>query len=209
MRSRQGARRARNRSSVGMPHDVSETPQQPIAFTTGRLKAAPSAAVDSAVSLVYGRQMFSRFVMLTAVALLLPAPPASAQLLAQDHPGQYTQEDIARGNLLYTAQCFQCHGRDGDQISGVDLRRGLFRRVAVRRGPGADDYAWHTGRDAAVQAGSRRAHGHHRLHSGRVRHERLGQGGRRGSWTGASSTARASARPATAWPARARARRPT
>jgi putative heme-binding domain-containing protein len=45
-----------------------------------------------------------------------------------DHPGQYTQEDIARGGLFYNAQCFQCHGRDGDQISGIDLRRGLFRR---------------------------------------------------------------------------------
>ncbi len=55
--------------------------------------------------------------------------PAGAQLLTVDHPGQYTQEDIARGSLLYNAQCFACHGRDGDQISGVDLRRGLFRRA--------------------------------------------------------------------------------
>jgi putative heme-binding domain-containing protein len=55
--------------------------------------------------------------------------PAAAQLLTIDHPGQYTQEDIARGSLLYNAQCFSCHGRDGDQISGVDLRRGLFRRA--------------------------------------------------------------------------------
>ena len=53
---------------------------------------------------------------------------AAAQILTVDHPGQYTQEDIARGSLLYNAQCFQCHGRDGDQISGIDLRRGLFRR---------------------------------------------------------------------------------
>jgi putative heme-binding domain-containing protein len=53
---------------------------------------------------------------------------ANAQLLTVDHPGQYTQEDIARGSLLYNAQCFQCHGRDGDLISGIDLRRGLFRR---------------------------------------------------------------------------------
>jgi putative heme-binding domain-containing protein len=53
---------------------------------------------------------------------------ANAQLLTVDHPGRYTQEDIARGSLLYNAQCFQCHGRDGDLISGIDLRRGLFRR---------------------------------------------------------------------------------
>jgi putative heme-binding domain-containing protein len=54
--------------------------------------------------------------------------PANGQILTVDHPGQYTQEDIARGGLFYNAQCFQCHGRDGDQISGIDLRRGLFRR---------------------------------------------------------------------------------
>ena len=66
--------------------------------------------------------------LLASVGLLILTAPASAQLLTVDHPGQYTQEDIARGNLLYAAQCFQCHGRDGDQISGVDLRRGLFRR---------------------------------------------------------------------------------
>ena len=66
--------------------------------------------------------------MLASVGLTVSVAPASAQLLTVDHPGQYTQEDIARGSLLYNAQCFECHGRDGDQISGVDLRRGLFRR---------------------------------------------------------------------------------
>jgi putative heme-binding domain-containing protein len=66
--------------------------------------------------------------LLASVGLMILTAPASAQLLTVDHPGQYTQEDIASGSLLYAAQCFQCHGRDGDQISGVDLRRGLFRR---------------------------------------------------------------------------------
>jgi mono/diheme cytochrome c family protein len=62
------------------------------------------------------------------VGLTLFVEPTSAQLLTIDRPGQYNQADIARGGLVYTAQCVQCHGRDGDQISGVDLRRGLFRR---------------------------------------------------------------------------------
>jgi putative heme-binding domain-containing protein len=62
-------------------------------------------------------------------SLLLAAAPADAQLLGQDHPGQYTQEEIARGALVYSTQCNQCHGRDGDQVSGVDLRRGQFRRA--------------------------------------------------------------------------------
>jgi cytochrome c oxidase cbb3-type subunit III len=66
---------------------------------------------------------------LTALALAFAAP-AGAQLLTQDHPGQYSQEDIVAGNRLYNAQCNQCHGRDGDQISGIDLRRGQFRRAS-------------------------------------------------------------------------------
>jgi putative heme-binding domain-containing protein len=50
--------------------------------------------------------------------------------LAQDHPGQYSQEDIALGVRVYNAQCAQCHGANGDQVSGVDLRRGQFRRAS-------------------------------------------------------------------------------
>ena len=73
--------------------------------------------------------MPSRSWLLALVACLLPATPSGAQLLAQDHPGQYAQEDIARGAVLYSTQCNQCHGRDGDQISGIDLRRGQFRRA--------------------------------------------------------------------------------
>ncbi len=73
--------------------------------------------------------MPTRSWLMALVALLLLATPSGAQLLAQDHPGQYAQEDIARGAVLYSTQCNQCHGRDGDQISGVDLRRGQFRRA--------------------------------------------------------------------------------
>jgi putative heme-binding domain-containing protein len=72
--------------------------------------------------------MLLRALLLVSIALAVSVAPVGAQLLTVDHPGQYTQEDIARGSLLYNAQCFQCHGREGDQISGIDLRRGLFRR---------------------------------------------------------------------------------
>jgi putative heme-binding domain-containing protein len=72
--------------------------------------------------------MLLRAFLCAFFGLTVSSGPAGAQLLTVDHPGQYTQEDIARGSLLYNAQCFQCHGRDGDQISGIDLRRGLFRR---------------------------------------------------------------------------------
>lgn len=73
--------------------------------------------------------MISPASLVTAAALCLMTAPAWAQLLAQDHPGQYAQEDIARGAQIYGTQCNQCHGRDGDQVSGVDLRRGQFRRA--------------------------------------------------------------------------------
>ncbi len=64
--------------------------------------------------------------------LIAMAVPAGAQqLLNQDHPGQYSQEDIAAGNRVYNAQCTLCHGRDGDQVSGIDLRRGVFRRAST------------------------------------------------------------------------------
>jgi putative heme-binding domain-containing protein len=76
--------------------------------------------------------MLPRSLRLTA-CLLLIAPglgqnPAAQQLLTQDHPGQYTQDDIAAGSRVYAAQCIHCHGRDGDQVSGIELRRGVFRR---------------------------------------------------------------------------------
>jgi putative heme-binding domain-containing protein len=48
----------------------------------------------------------------------------------QEHPGQYSQSDIAAGARLYSAQCAQCHGPNGELIAGVDLRRGRFKRAA-------------------------------------------------------------------------------
>ena len=71
--------------------------------------------------------MASRALLLACVALSATSLPASAQLLSSTHPGEYTQDDIARGGRFYAAQCVQCHGRDGDLISGIDLRRGIFR----------------------------------------------------------------------------------
>lgn len=61
--------------------------------------------------------------------LMAAAGPTAAQEFTADHPGQYTQEEIAAGSRIYSAQCQFCHGRDGDQISGIDLRRGVFRRA--------------------------------------------------------------------------------
>jgi len=62
---------------------------------------------------------------LTAILLLLPAVTP-----AQDH-GQYTQTEIDAGARLYSSQCSTCHGPNGDRVSGIDLRRGQFRRAVT------------------------------------------------------------------------------
>jgi cytochrome c oxidase cbb3-type subunit III len=43
-----------------------------------------------------------------------------------DH--QYTTQDIEAGSRLYASQCTTCHGAAGDTVSGINLRRGQFRR---------------------------------------------------------------------------------
>jgi len=71
--------------------------------------------------------MIHRISMLVAAIGLAVAP---ARLAAQDH-GQYTQTEIDTGARLYSSQCSTCHGPNGDRISGIDLRRGQFRRVVT------------------------------------------------------------------------------
>jgi len=55
---------------------------------------------------------------------------AAHPVTAQDHAGQYSQEDIERGSRLYGANCAFCHGATGDAVPNVDLRSGKFRRAA-------------------------------------------------------------------------------
>jgi putative heme-binding domain-containing protein len=56
------------------------------------------------------------------------AAQGPAQPTAQDHPGQYSAQDIETGSRLYADQCALCHGPNGDAVAGADLRRGQFRR---------------------------------------------------------------------------------
>jgi putative heme-binding domain-containing protein len=40
------------------------------------------------------------------------------------------QSDVEAGRQLYRANCFVCHGPDGESIAGVNLRSGQFRRAS-------------------------------------------------------------------------------
>jgi putative heme-binding domain-containing protein len=68
--------------------------------------------------------------MATAAACLVLSLGLRAQQNPQEHPGQYSQADVEAGSRLYSAQCQQCHGLTGDQVAGIDLRRGQFRRAS-------------------------------------------------------------------------------
>ena len=63
--------------------------------------------------------------LLGAVLVFFPSL-ASAQAMA-DH--QYTTQDIQAGSRIYSAQCQLCHGPNGDQVNGVNLRQGRFRHA--------------------------------------------------------------------------------
>jgi cytochrome c oxidase cbb3-type subunit III len=59
---------------------------------------------------------------------LLALAGGIGHLVAQGHAGQYAQADILYGSAIYAGQCAQCHGPNGDQVGGIDLRSGQSRR---------------------------------------------------------------------------------
>jgi cytochrome c oxidase cbb3-type subunit III len=69
--------------------------------------------------------LMSKRLMAAAYLLLILAAGASAG--QQDH--QYSAGEIQAGLRLYTSECSLCHGPNGDLMSGIDLRRGRFRRA--------------------------------------------------------------------------------
>jgi putative heme-binding domain-containing protein len=72
-----------------------------------------------------------RVAALCLLALVRLSRSGGAQTFTQDHPGQYTQADIATGYGVYQTQCAHCHGPSGDQVSGIDLRRRIFKRSST------------------------------------------------------------------------------
>src|SRR5689334_23011050 len=63
-----------------------------------------------------------RHTLLAVVVALLTVPTA----YAQQHE---TAADIEDGARVFRSSCANCHGQDGDQVSGVDLGRGQFKRA--------------------------------------------------------------------------------
>jgi cytochrome c oxidase cbb3-type subunit III len=57
-----------------------------------------------------------------AAGLLISATAASAQ----QHE---TAADVEDGGRVFRTSCANCHGQDGDQVPGVDLSRGQFKRA--------------------------------------------------------------------------------
>jgi putative heme-binding domain-containing protein len=59
------------------------------------------------------------------LALICAAGPYAPRV----HAGQHeTAADIQDGARVFRNSCANCHGPDGDQIAGIDLGRGVFRR---------------------------------------------------------------------------------
>lgn len=62
----------------------------------------------------------------TALVVLLATPAFVTAQAFGDH--QYTTADIEAGSRIYTAECALCHGSNGDEVDGVNLRTGQLRR---------------------------------------------------------------------------------
>ena len=70
----------------------------------------------------------TRPLLWAAVAFALAARLA-AQQSVDNRSAPYDHFVIETGARLYGGQCAACHGANGDQINGVDLRRGQFPTV--------------------------------------------------------------------------------
>src|SRR5262245_61016962 len=68
----------------------------------------------------------SRWVAWPIVCALVATAAALGAQGPADH--QYSSTDIQTGSRLYSGQCQLCHGPNGDNVAGINLRLGQFRR---------------------------------------------------------------------------------
>lgn len=54
------------------------------------------------------------------------ARPSAAQI----HVGEYAPADVQRGTQLFSTRCTTCHGDAGNQVPGVSVLSGSFRRAS-------------------------------------------------------------------------------
>src|SRR5690349_15970397 len=64
---------------------------------------------------------------LVVVAVSLVVTAAS---VAKAQSPLYSATDAQDGERLFMNSCANCHGADGDAVSGVDLGHGVFRRAS-------------------------------------------------------------------------------
>ena len=63
-----------------------------------------------------------------ALVLIVSALAASGPRLSA-RPQHDTAADIDDGGRVFRDTCANCHGPDGDEVAGIDLGRGVFRRA--------------------------------------------------------------------------------
>lgn len=69
------------------------------------------------------------FLVCGAVGLFFAFRATAARAQGQDRAPEYFAADIQYGAQIFATQCTPCHGTSGDQISGVNFRAGVFKRV--------------------------------------------------------------------------------
>lgn len=69
-----------------------------------------------------------RFAAWLAALVVIAVPGSLRGQSDGDHT--YTSEAIETGSRLYVAECAICHGPNGDEVDGINLRTGAFRRVS-------------------------------------------------------------------------------
>lgn len=75
--------------------------------------------------------MQARLVRTVSVWLAISGLGGWLTAAPQDLEHGMTPADLERGEQIYLASCASCHGQEGDQITGVDLGSGQFRRAST------------------------------------------------------------------------------